>query len=275
VRKGQILMKLDPVDLELAAAAGVANATALRAIYIQTKADERRMAELLKTSAVSIQDYDAAKAAFERAQAQLTAAEAQSAVSENQKQYTVLRADTDGVILEILAEPGQVVGAGQVVIRVAHDGPREAEIDLPEDVRPTIGSEATAVLYGRGEQMTSTLRQLSESADPASRTFEARYVLPEEAANIPVGSTVTIRLHLNEGPHSGSVNVPVGSIFDRGEGPGIWIVGEDRRVSHRAVKIERIGADKITLAEGPHPGERIIALGAHLLHEGQQVQPQP
>lgn len=276
VRKGQVMMKLDPVDLDLAAAANAANVAALRAILVQAEADERRMAELLKTGAVSVQNYDAAKAAFERSQAQLAAAEAQAEVSANQKNYTLLRADSDGVILDTSAEPGQVVEAGQPVLRLAHDGPREAAVDLPEDVRPAIGSAASAVLYGSDHELEASLRQLSEAADPRSRTFEARYVLPEQSANVPVGSTVMIRLRLDHGLPPGSVTVPAASIYDRGNGPGVWILNGNNTVSYRTVRIGRLGQERITLAEGGvTQGERVIALGAHLLHEGQQVQPKP
>jgi RND family efflux transporter MFP subunit len=264
-----------PVDLDLAAAANAANVTALRAILVQAEADERRMAELLKTAAVSIQSHDAAKAVFERTQAQLAAAEAQAEVSANQKNYTFLRADSDGVILDTSAEPGQVVEAGQAVLRLAHDGPREAAVDLPEDVRPAIGSAASAVLYGSDDELNASLRQLSEAADPLSRTFEARYVLPEQSANVPVGSTVVIRLRLDQGRAPGSVTVPATSIYDRGNGPGVWILNGNNTVSYRTVRIGRLGRESITLAEGATQGERIIALGAHLLHEGQQVEPKP
>ena len=80
--------------------------------------------------------------------------------------------------METLSEPGQVVSAGQTVVRLAHAGPREASVDLPETVRPAIGSEATASLYGDLKSRSGArLRQLSDAANPATRTYEARYVL--------------------------------------------------------------------------------------------------
>jgi multidrug efflux pump subunit AcrA (membrane-fusion protein) len=85
------------------------------------------------------------------------------------------------------------VTAGQTVVRLAQAGPREAVVWLPETIRPAIGSEAEASLYGRDRHADSaTLRQLSDSADPQTRTYEARYVLDGEAASAPLGATVTI-----------------------------------------------------------------------------------
>ena len=98
-------------------------------------------------------------------------------------------------MVETLGEPGQVVAAGQTVVRLAQAGPREAAVALPETIRPAIGSEAEATVYGGDERrFPARLRQLSDSADAQTRTYEARYVLEGEAAAAPLGATVTIRL---------------------------------------------------------------------------------
>src|ERR1051325_9533377 len=177
VQKGHILMRLDSVDLKLSLAAQQANVEAARAKYTQAKADEARFAVLVKSGAVSRQEYDQARAAFDSAKAQLEAAEAQAKVTNNSSEYAVLLADADGVIVRTLSEPGQVVAGRQTVIQLAHDGPREALVNLPEGVRPDLGTTASARLYGRDQIHQARLRQLSDAADPTSRTFEARYVL--------------------------------------------------------------------------------------------------
>ena len=71
-----------------------------------------------------------------------------------------------GTVVQTLAEPGQVVAAGQTVVKLAHAGPREAAVYLPETLRPALGSEAYAVLYGETASVPVRLRQLSDSADP-------------------------------------------------------------------------------------------------------------
>src|SRR5438093_837758 len=194
VQKGQPLMRLDPEDLRLSAAAQQANVEAARAKYTQAKADETRSGTLVKSGVISPREYDQDRAALDSAKAQLEAAEAQERVSNNSSEYAILLADADGVIVRTLSEPGQVVAAGQTVIQLAHDGPREALINLPEGVRPDLGMTASARLCGQDEMYQARLRQLSDAADPASRTFEARYVLEGEAASAPLGSTFTITL---------------------------------------------------------------------------------
>ena len=271
VQKGQVLMRLDSVDLKLSFAAQQANVEAARAKYIQTKADEARFAALVKSGAVSRQEYDQARAALDSAKAQLDAAEAQARVSNNSSEYAVLLADADGVIVRTLSEPGQVVAAGQTVIQLAHDGPREALINLPEGVRPDLGTTASARLYGRDQMYQARLRELSEAADPASRTFAARYVLEGEAASAPLGSTVTIGLLTKQTSGNQCVQLPVGAIHDRGNGPGVWIVDGNSEVKFRSVTIASIGKEEVVVSGGVQAGEKVVALGAHLLHEGQVV----
>ena len=273
VQKGQMLMRLDPVDLKLSLAAQEANVEAARAKYTQAKADEARYAALVKSGAVSHQEYDQARATLDSAKAQLDAAEAQARVSNNSSEYAVLLADADGVIVRTLSEPGQVVAAGQTVIQLAHDGPREALINLPEGVRPDLGTTASARLFGRDHMYQARLRELSNAADPASRTFAARYVLEGEAASTPIGSTVTIDIELLTKQTSGSkgVQLPIGAIHDRGSGPGVWIVDDKSEVKFRSVTIASIGQEQVVLSSGVQAGEKVVALGAHLLHEGQVV----
>jgi RND family efflux transporter MFP subunit len=270
VKRGQPLMRIDPTDLRLAARAREEAVTAATARARQTAADETRYRGLVSEGAVSRSEYDRVKAAADSARAELNAAKAHADVARNDTSYAVLLADADGVVVETVAEPGQVVGAGQVVIRVAHAGQREAVIDLPETLRPAIESTGRATLYGTGLTGPATLRQLSDAANRQSRTFEARYVLEGGLADAPLGSTVSI--HIAAGGSARTLELPIGAIFDAGKGPGVWRVeGETPRVSWRAVEVAALG-DETAAVVGPlEPGDRIVALGAHLLHEGESV----
>jgi RND family efflux transporter MFP subunit len=182
----------------------------------------------------------------------------------------LLVADADGTVAETLAEPGQVVAAGQTVVRLARSGPREAIVALPETLRPAPGTEAEARTYS-GLAGTARLRQLSDAADPATRTFEARFVLSGAPAAAPLGSTITVRLGTPGQPSA--IAVPLAAIYDRGQGPGVWVVGggNSPKVTWRPVRLAAIGDEKAVVAAGLRPSERFVALGAHMLHQGQPV----
>jgi RND family efflux transporter MFP subunit len=243
---------------------------AARARAQQTAEDEVRYRDLVSAGAVSASAYDKVKAGADAARAELNAAEAQAGVSRNETDYAVLFADADGVVVETLVEPGQVVAAGQIVVRVAHAGRREAVIELPETLRPAIGSTGVATLYGGGATGVAKLRQLSEAANRQTRTFEARYVLEGRLADAPLGSTISVQL--SDGRSAPSLQVPIGAVFDPGSGPGIWLVeGETPRVTWRAVQIGGLSDEAASVAGNLAAGDRVVALGAHLLHEGEGV----
>jgi RND family efflux transporter MFP subunit len=270
VERGQALLRIDPTDLRLATRAHEEVVAAAMARARQTAEDEVRYRDLVGRGAVSASAYDGVKSAAESARAELDAARAKADMARNEAGYAVLLADADGVVVETMAEPGQVVGAGQVVVRVAHEGPREAAIELPETLRPAIGSTGRATLYGNELAGPAKLRQLSDAADPRTRTFEARYVLEGPLADALLGSTVSIRIP--EGHTASALQVPIGAILDSGSGPGVWrIEGETPRVTWRAIQLVGLGDEAASVVGEIEAGDRVVALGAHLLHEGENV----
>ncbi len=274
VRRGQPLMRIDRTDLGLATITSAGAVEAARARASQTAADEARYRDLVAAGAVSASAYDQIKAAADVARAQLRAAEAEARVSRNAADYSVLVADADGIVVETLAEPGQVVAAGQTVVKLARSGAREAIVNLPETVRPAIGSTARATVYGNPTASVARLRQLSDAADPATRTFEARYVLEGPAAQAPLGATVTVTMA--QPGAAPATQIPLAALYDNGKGPGVWVVGGKRAtVAWRPVRLAALGDETATIVGGLRPGERFVALGAHLLHEGEAVRLAP
>ena len=275
VHEGQPLMRLDRTDYTHAITAQVGNVDAARARLQQTAADEVRYGGLVSSGAVSQSAYDQVKAAADSARALLSAAEAQLKVAQDEGAYATLVADADGTVVETLAEPGQFVAAGQIAVRMARAGAREATVNLPETLRPALGSMAYAILYGaNGDSATrypARLRQLSDAADPLTRTFEARYVLDGLAARAPLGATVTVYLSASE--QAGALSVPLGAIDDEGGGPGVWLLDrQSSSVSYRSVRFIRFDGERAIVSGGIHIADPIIAVGGHFLHEGQHVQ---
>jgi RND family efflux transporter MFP subunit len=270
VRAGQPLMTIDRTDYVHAISARAETVTAAKAKAVQAAADEARYRGLVKTGAVSASTYDQIKAASDAAQAELAAATAQEQVARDEGGYSQLVADADGVAVETLAEPGQVVMAGQTVVKLAHSGPREAAVNLPETLRPAIGSKAYATLYGSTTRVPVRLRQLSGAADPQTRTFEARYVLEGAAANAPLGATVTV--HLSGDGENDTLQVPVASVIDRGKGPGIWVLNPSTStVSFQPIQVRQVGEELATISGDLRPGQQVVALGVHLLRDGERV----
>ena len=271
VKAGQPLMRMDDTDLRLALAAKRNAVAAARAVLVQASADEKRYAVLVKNGlAATPQRYEQAKAALDTAEAQLAAAQAEADVAENEATYSTLVAGADGTIVATSGEPGQVVAAGQTVVQLAHAGPREALVSLPETIRPQLGSEAEASVYGSQQlRGKARLRQISDAADSQTRTYEARYVLDGEAASAPLGATVTIRITNRD--RGSEVSVPIAAVLNDGNRTGVWLLDRSAStVRFAPIQIKLLGGET-AFVTGIEPGQELVALGAHLLSDGAAV----
>ena len=97
-------------------------------------------------------------------------------------------------------------------------------------------------------------------------------MLEGELANAPLGTTVSIQIPDGHSSVQGGLQVPIGSLFDAGKGPGVWVInGEPATVSWRPVQVLHLNDDGARIAGQIKQGDRIVALGAHLLREGERV----
>lgn len=273
VRKGQPLMRIDPIDLNLAITNQKGAVAAAKAKFVQAQADEARLRSLVAAGAISAMAYDQAVSALSSAKAQVEAAQAQADVASNASQYAELKADVDGLVVNTAAEPGQVVSAGQTVVQLAKDGAREAAVELPETLRPTLESAATASLYGSPlHTATAKLRELSQAANAVTRTYSARYVLSDELKDAPLGATVKVAILSSSNGDKSAFSIPLSALRNAGNNYTVWVVDHaSMTVQERSVEVKSLGLETATVLGDLKSGDTVVALGAHLLHANQKV----
>lgn len=269
VSSGQLIARLDPSDYALASAAAEAQVADARAEARRTADQLDRVEPLAERGFVSRKDLDMARADAAGAQARLESAQANARALRNQRSYSALYADAAGVVMSVEAEPGQVVSAGQPVVRIARAGPRDAVVAVPEDRRDAVRGPAVVTVYGQDRGYSARLHSLAAAADPATRTYLARYEIIG-GESLPLGATATVRV---AGDGAQQMSVPIGALIDRGEGTGVWVIGEDSTVAFRPVAVAAMDTERARIASGLKPGERIVAMGAHLLEPGDEVRP--
>ncbi|MCY1550682.1 efflux transporter, RND family, MFP subunit [compost metagenome] len=143
-------------------------------------------------------------------------------------------------------------------------------INIPETQRALASNPAQALPFGAAEHaVAATLRELSAAADPTTRTFRARYILDGNAERFAIGSTITVRLLSSV--QNNLVRVPIGALHDPGTGTGVWLIGDDDTVSFAPVQVARLDQEYALLQAGVSSGQLIVALGAHLLNNGDRV----
>lgn len=277
VRKGQPLFRMDVSDYALSADAAQAQVAAAQARAKDVAADHARLAALFTRGAVSKSDLDRVAAEDAAAAQAVRAAQAQAAVAANRVTYATVTADADGIVTLVKAEAGQVVAAGQPIARLARDGAREIEIFLPEqDGGLKIGAAAEVTFLNGTPPATARLREIAGAADPVGRTYAARFAFAERR-DAPLGATATVRYTpASGGAVTAAIEAPLSALSDTTSGPGVYVVDPKTRAVHwRSVEITGYGDDAIRVRGGLKPGEEVVALGAHLLREGEIVRTAP
>lgn len=270
VQKGQLLMRLDPKDLEQQQQAQEAALLAAQAQNTQAQAERKRQEILIKEGAVSQQLYEQSVQAARSAAANLRVAQTQQQLAQNMSEYALLRAHADGLINNIQADVGQVISLGQTVALLAQDGDREIEVSLPESFVPPLGSHAVAY-DAEQRSYPAVLTEIAQQADPATRSYTARFRLSKSDHSPRLGSSMWLDINVDKA--FTEYAVPLTAIYDPGTGPGIWIVDPQHQVHFQTVNIVRLDAEHAYLSQDLSANQPIVAVGAALLHEGQVVSP--
>lgn len=273
VRKGALLARLDPQDAALSAQAARAQVVAAEAEHALAKAEFERYTQLYEQKFVSQAVLDARQSAYNAARAKLAQARAQASVSGNQSAYTALRAGHDGIVTAVNLEVGQVVAAGQPVLRFARPEEKEVLINVPEnridEVREA-GAAVIALWADTEKRYTGRVREVSPTADAATRTFPVRVTIENADSVVKLGMTANVLFSTEEA--DGVALVPLTAVLQKEGRASVWVVDPDHQtVGLRAVEIAAYREDGAVIASGLRDGERIVSRGVHKLLPGQRV----
>jgi RND family efflux transporter MFP subunit len=271
VKKDNLLARLDPQqyrqDFEVAKAE-VAKADAEVA---RSQAQEYRQRELLKNGHTTQVAYDQAVKTFKTAQAEADAARARQIQASENLGYTELRADNNGVISAIGADPGQVVSSGQMVVRLAQPGEREAVFNIAEGAfkKPPTDPTVTVHLVSNPETETAgKVRYISPQADPETRTYTVRVTLPEAPPQMRLGANVVGTVTLDQGQ---TVTIPGSALFQKDGKPAVWLVEKDKTVQLKPITVQRYQGDSVVVGDGLAQGDVVVTAGVQKLLPGQKV----
>lgn len=274
VKAGQLLARLDAQDLKLAEAAAAAAVAAARTNRDQAGADYKRFVDLQRQGFISAAELERRDSTFKAAQAQLEQAKAQADVQGNQAGYAQLLADAAGVVTSVDAEPGQVLTAGTLVLRVALDGPRDVVFSVPEDQVARVkaaASQADALklrLWGSTATAPLKLREVSAAADPTTRTF----LIKADAAKLDVklGQSATVLLELPQ--VAGVVKLPLAAVLQQSGKSSVWVLDPaSMTVKPQPVVVGGADGNEVVILGGITPGQEVVVAGVHVLAPGQKV----
>ncbi len=273
VKRGQVLMQLDPTDLQLSQAQAKSALAAADSQLSLAKADLDRYRELRNRNFVSQAVLDAKEAAYKSALSSHEQAAAGLKVQANQSGYATLVADADGVVTGLDAEVGQVVSAGSPVVRIARSGEIEVRVSLPEDQVDALrrASQVKVRTWARPDlELEGRVREVAPSADPATRTFTAKISVPDGAkaeSGLKLGMSASVSF-ASQAP--AGIRLPLTALFNAKDATSVWLV-EQGKVRTVPVQVAGAAGNEVLVASGLQPGQTVVTAGVNLLREGQRV----
>lgn len=272
VKPGQVVAVLESQNERNALRSAEANLSAAQGQLTQARNHFERQDTLLKQGWTTRANHDQAQQAQQTAQSQVDAAEAQLKIAHDLVSFTELRADAPGVLTALGPGTGEVVQAGQMIVKLARKDGRDAVFDVPAQlirsapsdpkVAVTLTEDPTVVARGR-------VREVAPQANPVTRTFEVKVGLTDPPPAMRLGATVTGRMEMDSGP---IIEIPASALTSFNKQAGVWIVDPaSRTVSTRNVDVLRFDQATLAISGGLDTGEVIVTAGVQALHPGQKV----
>ena len=272
VQPGQILARLDPQDERNGLRSAQANLSAAQGQLTQARNNFERQRRLQQRGVISKAEFDSAQEALQTAQARVDDAEAQVKLASDRLSFTELKADAAGSVTARGAEPGEVVQAGQMIVRIARQDGRDAVFDVPAQLLRSAPTNAEiSVHLAEDPTVTATgrVREVGEQADPVTRTFQVKVGLTDPPPAMRLGSTVTGSVQLNSAP---VITIPASALTRVNQQPAVWIVDpSSSTVSMRNIDVLRYDPGTVVVSHGLDTGDIVVTAGVQALHPGQKV----
>jgi RND family efflux transporter MFP subunit len=272
VQVGQPLAMLDEVDLNLQAEQAQAELNAATGVLAQASAAETRAKELRQKGWSTDAQLDQAKAAADEVRARLNRAQRSVELTKNSLSYATLAADAPGVVTATLIEPGQVVTAGQAAIRVARLAEKEVVVAIPETLltRAKSGEAQVSIWSEPGKHYVARLRELAPSADPTTRTYLAKFSVPDAGNDVQLGMTAT--LILSDPASERVARLPLSALFDQGDGPSLYVAdSKTGAVTLERVAVKAYERNDVLISGGVAEGANVVALGVQKLNPAEKI----
>ena len=272
VTAGQVLAKLDPRDEQNTLRSAQAGLTAAQGQLTQARNHFERQQRLLSRGVVSKADFDQAQQQLQTARAAVDDAEAQVKLATDRLHFTELKADADGTVTAKGAEAGEVVQAGQIIVKIARQEGRDAVFDLPAQLLASAPTDTQVTVHLTDDPNVTAsgrVREVGEQADPTTRTFQVKVGLTNPPPNMRLGSTVNGTIQLNSAP---VITIPASALTRTNDQPAAWVVDPSKlTVSLRNIEVSRYDPGSVVVAQGLETGDIVVTAGVQVLHPDEKV----
>lgn len=278
VKKGQLLLRLDPalLDAQLAQAEAVVKRD--QAQLAKARADLKRYQEISAQGYVAKIDLDSFTSALGIAEANLAADQAAVQLARTQRSFAEVIAPFEGVAGAALVYPGAAVTANTTDLVVLNQiDPVRVAFSLPEarlvDLRREIENRTLTVTAELGDDarhgIDGTLEFVDNAVDTSTGTIVLKARYDNRDGRITPGQFITVGVPIRRLP--AAVTVPVVALQNSPTGPFVYVIGADATVSQRPVTPGPVVGDRLVLEHGLIAGEKVVTEGQLALLPGARV----
>jgi RND family efflux transporter MFP subunit len=269
---GRVVARLEPQNELNALRTAQANLAAAQGQLTQARNHFERQDTLLRDGWTTRANHDQATQALQTTRSQVEAAEAELKVAHDLVGFTELKADAPGVVTATGPRAGEVVQIGQMILKVARQGGRDAVFDVSAQVMRSVpGDPEVTVTLTDDPSVTAQgrVREVGPQANPVTRTFTVKVGLTDPPAAMRLGATVTGRVQREA---LTTIEIPATALTKFNLQPAVWIVDPaSRAVSIRNVDVLRYDPALVAISGGLDVGEIVVTAGVQALHPGQKV----
>jgi multidrug efflux system membrane fusion protein len=279
VTPGMMLARVRSEDYTQKLAEAVANQADARASEVVAAADHKRTTFLAEQDAVSGSELDNQRARKDSAIARRVGADAKVAEARTALRDTVLTSPIEGVVVKKRIEVGSFVSGGTVAFTVADMRTVKVVFAVPDVMVNTlhVGSPISIRADAVGGVFRGSITRVDPSADSKSRTFEVEASIPNADGKLKAGMVASVGVAGEAAPANVRVALPLSSLVRPGadsRGFAVYQVQEAdgrTRVALRQVHLAELVGDRVMVREGLSAGDRVVTLGAALLHDGDAI----
>ncbi|MFE1598935.1 efflux RND transporter periplasmic adaptor subunit [Methylobacterium sp. ID0610] len=272
VEKGQLLATLNPEDVQNEVRAVEADLKSAEAAEALAKSTLDRQRMLFEREIVALARVEEVEANWRSASARRRAVQANLETVRNKLNYTALRAPDDGIVGAVGVNPGQVVNAGQMAVKLASTREKDAVFNVSERLMNALPADArveVALTSNPAVRIAGPVRDVSPIADATTRSYRVRIALPGAPPAMAFGATVTGRLVVSGAP---LIALPASAVTSEGERPAVFVVDPARQeLVRKPVVVARYSAAQVLVASGIAEGDAVVTAGISKLRPGQKV----
>ena len=269
VSKGELLVQIDPADINEAIRQGQAGVVAARNDLEDAQRDVEKYEKLAASGWAPTETLRKATVRRDIARSSLTKAEAAFASANAQKSYATIISPVDGVVVGRYRNPGEMAIAGQPILTLESRQNLVLRVFAPEAqmARITQGMDATAHIDALPQPLTGKVGRVVPSGDPTTRRYQVDVILPADLPVLP-GMFGRVEFPLGE---TSSLVVPRAALSRKGGLDGVYVVDQSGIARFRWLRLGREWQDQIEVVDGLNSGESIVAQTDERLRDGVSI----